>query len=871
MEYKYRNLKTKKDVTINITKPYVLIYGPNGTGKTTFARYLNNKQDGNVKYLVFDQDFVNNNVYISTADKGYKTDPQNRTKLNQIFLGDSSKEDNEKLNLIRVKKREYNKSNIEFSMIKNEFQDIVIKILENEKYDRTSNKFIMNYLDDNLGEKYIEKIIKELNDISCPIDITKIDDDNYINDMRLPEFKKTYNEDEIKKELLKFLSDSKNNEDKAINSVIDNFNVMLKNKLSIDNLELYLNNIDKITKELKDERDANNLIEKLLKEEKDFIKENTGANEDEIINIQSWIKQGHKIHSQTAFNKCLYCRNDISEELKKEYKSIISNKYVQLLKDFETEIEKINNLFLNLESEYINIEKNNWYYLTKRIKEEKVFKILIKKEKIVYSKTKHSLEKNEYDMNTVIQLEKLKKFLNQIYKNDILKILIKKEEEDKEKNYMGYQLFLKSPKFLKLLKIEIIKKQLNIDEEKISKKIIKDTNEYIDKIRDYVGEFEEIYEPRIKLKITPKLSKKDSGDSTIELDSDEKDFLNQLSEGEKNVLALIIYFSYVKNTINNLKKDESIIMVLDDPVNSNDWNNFFKFRSIIEDYFFNDVKNKKIQNIIILTHNIDYAIIQLQGDKYSKHFELLRLFSSDCEEINTDFLFMDDIKLGAKLLDNLLSHAIEDNNKIYIDKKELLRVSIYMRKFLESFLFNIISISDPNLFEKDEECLEFLKNNTNSDNINNFIEISTRIIKDVNNATISVNDYMQSLLKSINDIISNYNLFKEEAKLKLLISKYMETNKIYCFKNIENQNIIAGEFEIEDNDDYNEVLIDILIKGLITNIKIEENEIVKITKKKAQIYFFNYLRHVNDNVGRPALAENSDRVTEKFSKPLAKS
>ena len=34
-------------------------------------------------------------------------------------------------------------------------------------------------------------------------------------------------------------------------------------------------------------------------------------------------------------------------------------------------------------------------------------------------------------------------------------------------------------------------------------------------------------------------------------------------------------------------------MVLDDPVNSNDWNNFFKFKSIIEDYFYFDVMNKK--------------------------------------------------------------------------------------------------------------------------------------------------------------------------------------------------------------------------------------------------------------------------------------
>ena len=50
--------------------------------------------------------------------------------------------------------------------------------------------------------------------------------------------------------------------------------------------------------------------------------------------------------------------------------------------------------------------------------------------------------------------------------------------------------------------------------------------------------------------------------------------------------------------------------------------------------------------------------------------------------------------------------------------------------------------------------------------------------------------------------------------------------------------------------------------GLIVNLKINEKETVDRTKKSARIYYLNYLRHVNDNVGRPVLAVNSDAIIE---------
>ena len=135
-------------------------------------------------------------------------------------------------------------------------------------------------------------------------------------------------------------------------------------------------------------------------------------------------------------------------------------------------------------------------------------------------------------------------------------------------------------------------------------------------------------------------------------------------------------------------------------------------------------------------------------------------------------------------------------------------------------------------------------------------------MKDLKKGTISVDDYMKKLLKALADIVSNYNLFKEDAFLNLLINKYKDSSKIFSIKDSKNQYIVADEFEIEENEEYREVLIDILIKGLIVNLKINEKETVDRTKKSARIYYLNYLRHVNDNVGRPVLAVNSDSIIE---------
>ena len=126
------------------------------------------------------------------------------------------------------------------------------------------------------------------------------------------------------------------------------------------------------------------------------------------------------------------------KEIKDKYKSIISNKYMLILKNFKKEIEKIYDIFNDLNSEYLNIEKNNWFELTKRLEERKVYRILLKRGEKTYNIIKNLTEKGEYSDLIVKELCKLNEFLKYISKKNLLKTLIDKENNEINKNYKGY-------------------------------------------------------------------------------------------------------------------------------------------------------------------------------------------------------------------------------------------------------------------------------------------------------------------------------------------------------------------------------------------------------------------------------------------------
>lgn len=869
MEYEYKNLKNNKKIKLSIDKNYTFIYGPNGTGKTTFSRSIGNgkiikDKEINKIHLVFNQDFVNNNIYISTSDGTYKSDTKNKSKLKQIFLGDSSKDDNEKLIFLRQKIREYGKLDFNINNFKNDFKIIVMDLISKEEnYLKEYENYILQYVDDTLIIKYFENILKKIEKNEVKIDSLQLNDEKYIDRIELGEIDKTYTEQEVKEELLKFYRECYNNKEKSLNIIVDNFNKKFINDFKIEILNEKIESISELLEKLKSSKELYEIILKLETEEDEYLKEILEGKNVDIKNVKRWITNGDNFHKEIDFNSCLYCKNMISKELKENKLTLIKNKYLIYLTEYKKQIDELISIIDNLENEYNNLTSKQVYTTVKRKKEEQYFRIIMKKKKAFKIKYKKETEEKQYSFDVIKQLNA---FINMIEKAKVyLKVVIQEDKKEKEQLLKAYQLYLLSDKFIKEIRISLIKKQLIKDENKYKEKIQKDTQNYISKIKDYIKEFENIYEPRFELVINTSLSRADNAETTIEITSNETNFLNNISEGEKNILALIIFFSYVKNVLSSLKENEQIVLILDDPVNSNDWGNFFKFQAIIEDYFYKDIiQDKKISNVIILSHNIDYAIIQLENDKYEKHFEFIRLFSDKSMKIDTDFIFMDDIKLGSKLIHDLYANIECNENKCYIEKHKLYRIAIYMRKFLESFLNRTITIADPNLVPNKNENIKFIKDNIDSKNIDNLLNVSTTIIKDSSRGVYSANEYMKYLTLALNDIIDNSNLFLQDSKLRVLIDKYKDDEYLFLIKDEEEQNIIGNTFEIEKNESfYDEELIDIMIKGLVTNIKENPNEEkIKYIKIKAKNNYLKYMRHINDNVGRPVLAVNSDNIID---------
>ena len=868
MEYEYKNLKNNKKIKLNIGKNYTFVYGPNGTGKTTFSRAIGNGKvikdnEVNKIHLVFNQDFVNNNIYISTSDGTYKSDTKNKSKLKQIFLGDSSKDDNEKLIFLRQKIREYGRLEFNVNSFKNDFKNISIDLISKENYLKEYENYILQYVDDALLIKYFENILKKIEKNEVKIDSLKLDDEKYIDGIELGEINKTYTEQEVKEELLKFCRECYDNKEKSLNKIVDNFNKKFMNDFKIEIMNEKIESIRKLLENLKSSKELYEIILKLETEEDEYLKGVLEGKNVDIKNVKRWITNGDDFHKEIDFNSCLYCKNMIGKELKENKSTLIKNKYLIYLTEYIKQIYELISKIDNLENEYNNLTSKQVYTTVERKKEEQYFRIIMKKKNAFKIKYKKEIEEKQYSSDVI---KKLNNFINMIEKaNAYLKVVIKEDKKEKEKLLKAYQLYLSSDKFIKEIKVSLIKKQLIKDENKYKEKIQKDTQNYISKIKDYIKEFEDIYEPRFELVINTSLSRADNAETTIEITSNESNFLNNISEGEKNILALIIFFSYVKNVLSSLNENEQIVLILDDPVNSNDWGNFFKFQAIIEDYFYKDiVENKKISNVIILSHNIDYAVIQLENDKYEKHFEFIRLFSDKAIKIDTNFIFMDDIKLGSKLIHDLYTNIECNENNCYVEKHRLYRIAIYMRKFLESFLNRTISIADPNLVPNKNESIKFIKDNINSTNIDNLLNLSTIIMKDNSKGVYSADQYMKYLTLALNDIIANSNLFLQDSRLRILLDKYKNDKYSFFIKDEEEQNIIGNTFEIETNDScYDEELIDIMIKGLVTNINQNPNEEkIKYIRAKAKNNYLKYMRHINDNVGRPVLAVNSDNIIE---------
>lgn len=341
MEYEYKNLKSNKIIKFNIDEKFAFIYGPNGTGKTTFSRAIGNGKrikDKNINkiHLVFNQDFINNNIYISTSDGTYKSDVKNRSKLKQIFLGDSSKEDNETLNFLRQKIREYGKLTFNINNFKSDFKNIVMKLIEDdERYLKEYEKYILEYVDDELLYRYFKNVLERIDKENLKINSLKIDDEEYISKIDLGNISTTYSEEQIKDELFKFYKECYDNEEKSLNSIVDNFNKNFLNTFKVDDFNKKYEIISNLIENMKLSKELYEIVLKLDSDENKYLEEILNGKNVNISNVKKWIAEGDNFHKKIDFESCLYCRNEISEEIKENKIKLLKNKYITYFSEYK--------------------------------------------------------------------------------------------------------------------------------------------------------------------------------------------------------------------------------------------------------------------------------------------------------------------------------------------------------------------------------------------------------------------------------------------------------------------------------------------------------------------------------------------------------
>lgn len=298
IDINFTNPDTKEELTLSTNTNITLIYGGNGTGKTTLSRAFNEE------YAVFNRDFVNKNVYI-TDDLGAKSDVKTKEGFTELFLS----EDVVKL------------------------ADEVVKYKEERNVINRDSMSRINSLNtylarNNLGEVNVEEIIKEI-EYETNFDFNEGLEKNKPNHKLTKKLKTNINNDEQYKQILKAIK-----EEYLINQLRNRINSSDYLKSLIFNSENYLLEAE-VNK-------YNNSIRDIEAIEKIFNK--TGN----IADYKKWVGKGVQLHSN--INVCLFCGNkNIEKQIKawrarlNDEKIVIKEELINNLTDKIKELDKITN------------------------------------------------------------------------------------------------------------------------------------------------------------------------------------------------------------------------------------------------------------------------------------------------------------------------------------------------------------------------------------------------------------------------------------------------------------------------------------------------------------------------------------------------
>lgn len=608
---------------IELLRKYNLIFGENGSGKTTITKLLSllsMHEDIEYKEQIYSNYFSSDSELVvvkndGNMDKEIKVTKKNLSDLNEnIYIFNKDFVDNY---VIPCKNFESEKIYIEDKKINDLRKEI--KFLEQQRGENEQIQKKINKLFENIRKQ------ESANFRSNP----KLSNKRLIVDV------KDYIEPTESLDYIQNIIDEKIKEYNAVCSENMAEDIEKVKNITIEEIWIDYKCIKNILNTNIPER-AGSLTKKHI---------NKYISNGKDINFEEWLYQGLEILIETRNEGiCPLCNSDIEKNIDaliENYRNYYNREYEKLQKKISNEILKLINiqnkldnrfndsirelykkysfLDIDLQLDDIQIHDNIYYDISEKIRD------LINKleKKKVASEVSFEISSNDITLFE-IQLKKYNKNVNNIlnFKRDVINYINRKDTskddllEEIKRLYIKkifiifnneYQKYFNKEKLnqdtcislRKLkekqdsLKVQITKKQ-EILKEEISKLKLesKNINHYLEKLN--------IYNFRI---IFPE----EDGDS-IEIqykdNYSKKGLDHTLSEGEKTALAFSYFLSKVGVESKGNEKDR--IIIIDDPVSSLDDARLYSIADAISDSF---IGEDKVNQLIIFSHNIKFLKI----------------------------------------------------------------------------------------------------------------------------------------------------------------------------------------------------------------------------------------------------------------------
>ncbi|MBN2895327.1 MAG: AAA family ATPase [Campylobacterales bacterium] len=679
----------RSERTLNTDKKINLVYGLNGTGKTTLSNFLKNKNNSKfndcsisggetAKILVYNQEFINENFYEKEDLKGVFTISEPNVTAEENVK--NAKAEIDKLETQeKAKKIELDEINGANGKKKKKLSEATEKIW-NIKTTFSGGDRILDYcLEGVKGSK--DALF------------------NHIKSLVKPLTKPTKTTDDLKKEISKIEGDD------AI-SLDPLQKIVLSGVIELENNSIF----DEVIVGNKDSTVAS-LIEKF--QNSDWVKLGLGYLPDEINEATS----------------CPFCQQEtVTKNLADEIKNYFDKTYedkINLLKGIKSKYETIKNNIPSIDSflvnDYVNAVKIELESLHTKLLTVLSQNITAIDNKIKLPSNKVTLQGSSQALKNFNELvEKINQEMTQhnekIKNKKNVKEIIKKEFWEIMR--WEYDVHISSyEKDLKDLEKEEAKVNLALqkikDDIKAQRDVIKENQDKTINIEKVI----ELINYQLALLGLHGFEIKPFEDKFYRIvrENESKPEFKSLSEGEKMIISFLYFVELCKGKESETEEIKNKIVVIDDPISSLSHNYIFNVAQLTKKEFF---ESQNYLQVFVLTHSMYFfhELCKIHNKKDKKLFRIVR--GNDKSSLILEMLqdeIQNDYQAYWKILkdhengnahDNILANAMRnilenffgfiDNEKMKesVNKLDSIKYGAFLRYIDRESHSDQINISD---------------------------------------------------------------------------------------------------------------------------------------------------------------------------------